>query len=190
MSPLAKYHRENPFLTERFELFFAGSEMCNAYTELNNPAVQRERFMDQMGQAADGDDEAQPHDESFCTALEYGLAPTGGWGCGVDRMTMFLTNKMNIKEVLLFPAMKPEINHDAQHALDVNATLALLAAVESSLQENMNFMNGNKPSSDDATSFRTLSNALRVHASTTVSSKVQRWMELVELFPDECRCKW
>lgn len=108
MSPLAKYHRSKPGLTERFELFVAGRELCNAYTELNNPHVQRERFARQGKDAAAGDDEAQAHDEDFCTAMEYGLAPTGGWGAGVDRLTMFLSDKCNIKEVLLFPQMKPD----------------------------------------------------------------------------------
>lgn len=107
MSPLAKYHRSIPGLTERFELFVMGKEVCNAYTELNNAAVQRERFIAQVKDKAAGDDEAQQHDEDFCTALEYGLPPTGGWGLGVDRLTMFLSDKNNIKEVLLFPAMKP-----------------------------------------------------------------------------------
>jgi len=108
MSPLAKYHRSKPGLTERFEMFICGRELCNAYTELNNPHVQRQRFSRQAKDAADGDDEAQAHDEDFCTAMEYGLAPTGGWGAGVDRLTMFLSNKCNIKEVLLFPQMKPD----------------------------------------------------------------------------------
>mmetsp|Transcript_42481 Transcript_42481/g.51543 ORF Transcript_42481/g.51543 Transcript_42481/m.51543 type:complete len:594 (-) Transcript_42481:217-1998(-) len=108
MSPLAKWHRSKPGLTERFELFVATKEVCNAYTELNDPVVQRERFMDQMKDKDSGDDEAQQHDENFCKALEYGLPPTGGWGMGIDRMAMFLSNSQNIKEVLLFPAMKPE----------------------------------------------------------------------------------
>jgi lysyl-tRNA synthetase class 2 len=93
---------------QRFELFINCHEVCNAYTELNDPQVQRERFAEQAKAAAQGDDEAQVLDEGFCKALEYGLAPTGGWGCGVDRMTMLLTNSQNIKEVLLFPAMKPD----------------------------------------------------------------------------------
>jgi len=107
MSPLAKTHRSVPGLTERFELFVCKREVVNAYTELNNPLVQRERFMEQAKQASQGDDEAQVHDEDFCVAMEYGLPPTGGWGCGIDRLAMFLSNKWNIKEVLLFPAMKP-----------------------------------------------------------------------------------
>jgi len=110
MSPLAKYHRAKPGLTERFELFVAGKELCNAYTELNNPFVQRERFAAQSADVDAGDDEAMVKDEDFCVALEHGLPPTGGWGCGIDRLTMFLTNKNSIREVLLFPAMKPEQN--------------------------------------------------------------------------------
>ena len=108
MSPLAKYHRSKAELTERFELFINGKELCNAYTELNNPRVQRERFDEQAKQKAQGDDEAQFKDEHFCVAMEYGLPPTGGWGLGVDRLTMFLSDNNTIKEVLLFPAMKPE----------------------------------------------------------------------------------
>ncbi|KAL9186215.1 hypothetical protein ACHAXT_005453 [Thalassiosira profunda] len=107
MSPLAKYHREKKGLTERFELFVCGRELANAYTELNNPVVQYQRFLEQAMQGKEGDDEAMVMDDSFITALEHGLPPTGGWGLGVDRLTMFLTNKNNIKEVLLFPAMKP-----------------------------------------------------------------------------------
>ncbi|KAL7545613.1 hypothetical protein ACHAWF_008962 [Thalassiosira exigua] len=107
MSPLAKYHREKEGLTERFELFVCGRELANAYTELNNPVVQYHRFLEQAMQGKEGDDEAMVMDDSFITALEHGLPPTGGWGLGVDRLTMFLTNKNNIKEVLLFPAMKP-----------------------------------------------------------------------------------
>eukprot|EP00933_Yihiella_yeosuensis_P079394 TRINITY_DN9196_c0_g1_i1.p1 TRINITY_DN9196_c0_g1~~TRINITY_DN9196_c0_g1_i1.p1 ORF type:complete len:574 (-),score=176.14 TRINITY_DN9196_c0_g1_i1:341-2062(-) len=108
MSPLAKYHRSKPGLTERFEGFLMGKELLNAFTELNNPMVQRACFEDQSKAAAAGDEEAQGIDEAFVTALEYGLPPTGGLGLGIDRMTMFLANKNNIKEVILFPQMKPE----------------------------------------------------------------------------------
>ena len=107
MSPLAKWHRDDAKLTERFELFCCRRELCNSYTELNDPRVQRERFMEQVKDKAAGDDEAQPHDEDFCEALEFGLPPTGGWGLGIDRLTMFLTDNDSIREVLLFPAMKP-----------------------------------------------------------------------------------
>lgn len=108
MSPLSKYHRETAGLTERFELFVCKKEVCNAYTELNDPLVQREMFELQAKAKDAGDEEAQLVDENFCTALEYGLPPTGGWGMGIDRLTMFLTDSNNIKEVLFFPAMKPE----------------------------------------------------------------------------------
>uniref|UniRef100_A0A8C8ZLA8 Lysine--tRNA ligase n=1 Tax=Prolemur simus TaxID=1328070 RepID=A0A8C8ZLA8_PROSS len=108
MSPLAKWHRSKKGLTERFELFVMKKEICNAYTELNDPMRQRQLFEDQAKAKAAGDDEAMFIDENFCTALEYGLPPTAGWGMGIDRVTMFLTDSNNIKEVLLFPAMKPE----------------------------------------------------------------------------------
>ncbi|XP_040378585.1 lysine--tRNA ligase [Oryza brachyantha] len=108
MSPLAKWHRSRPGLTERFELFVNKHEVCNAYTELNDPVVQRQRFEEQLKDRQSGDDEAMALDETFCTALEYGLPPTGGWGLGIDRLTMLLTDSQNIKEVLLFPAMKPQ----------------------------------------------------------------------------------
>ncbi|KAG9316910.1 hypothetical protein JVU11DRAFT_2988 [Chiua virens] len=107
MSPLAKNHRSRPGLCERFEAFLCGKEICNAYTELNDPFEQRLRFEEQARQKEQGDDEAQPIDETFVNALEHGLPPTGGWGMGVDRLVMFLTDSPNIKEVLLFPAMKP-----------------------------------------------------------------------------------
>jgi len=110
MSPLAKWHRSEKGITERFELFVMKKEVCNAYTELNDPAVQRSRFEQQAKDKASGDDEAMYLDENFCTALEYGLPPTGGWGMGIDRLSMFLTDSNNIKEVLFFPAMKPEDN--------------------------------------------------------------------------------
>jgi lysyl-tRNA synthetase class 2 len=107
MSPLAKWNRNDKRLTERFEVMVMGRELINAYTELNDPVVQRERFMEQSKDKEGGDDEAMALDEDFCTALEYGLPPTAGWGLGIDRLTMFLTDNINIKEVLLFPAMKP-----------------------------------------------------------------------------------
>jgi len=107
MSPLAKYHRSLPGMTERFELFVNYKEIVNAYTELNDPIVQRERFTVSSKDNDTGDDEAMVHDEDFCVSLEYGLPPTAGWGMGLDRMTMMLTDNISIKEVLLFPAMKP-----------------------------------------------------------------------------------
>ena len=109
MSPLAKYHRSRPGLCERFEAFMGTKEICNAYTELNDPFEQRERFLEQSRQKDAGDDEAQGVDETFIDALEYGLPPTGGWGLGIDRLVMFLTDSANIKDVLLFPAMRPVV---------------------------------------------------------------------------------
>jgi len=117
MSPLAKWHRSIPGLTERFEMFVMKKEVCNAYTELNDPVVQRSRFEQQSKDKASGDDEAMFMDEGFCTSLEYGLPPTGGWGMGIDRLAMFLTDSNNIKEVLLFPAMKPEDNKPKDEAV-------------------------------------------------------------------------
>ncbi|KAJ6486826.1 lysyl-tRNA synthetase [Mycena sanguinolenta] len=114
MSPLAKWHRSRPGLCERFEGFMCGKEFCNAYTELNDPFEQRLRFEEQVRQKDQGDEEAQGIDETFIDALEHGLPPTGGWGIGIDRLVMFLTNSNNIKEVLLFPAMKPQDNAPAE----------------------------------------------------------------------------
>ncbi|KAM9950181.1 hypothetical protein ACTFIT_011423 [Dictyostelium discoideum] len=108
MSPLSKYHREKPQLTERFELFVNTKEICNAYTELNNPFVQIERFAEQAKAKAAGDDESMLIDKVFTTSLEYGLPPTGGFGLGIDRFAMLMSDTYNIKEVILFPAMKPE----------------------------------------------------------------------------------
>ncbi|KAJ5221238.1 uncharacterized protein N7469_010125 [Penicillium citrinum] len=108
MSPLAKYSRDKPGLCERFEAFVCKKEICNAYTELNDPYTQRERFEEQARQKDQGDDEAQLIDENFCTSLEYGLPPTGGWGMGIDRLVMFLTDNYSIKEVLTFPMMKDD----------------------------------------------------------------------------------
>ncbi|KAJ5928891.1 lysyl-tRNA synthetase [Penicillium verhagenii] len=108
MSPLAKYDRVKPGICERFEAFCIGKEICNSYTELNDPFDQRLRFEEQARQKDQGDDEAQLVDETFCTSLEYGLPPTGGWGLGIDRLVMFLTNNYSIKEVLTFPFMKDD----------------------------------------------------------------------------------
>ncbi|KAK9646948.1 lysyl-tRNA synthetase [Aspergillus fumigatus] len=108
MSPLAKYHRQHAGLCERFEAFVCKKEIVNAYTELNDPFDQRLRFEEQARQKDQGDDEAQLIDENFCTSLEYGLPPTGGWGMGIDRLVMFLTDNYSIKEVLAFPFMKED----------------------------------------------------------------------------------
>ena len=109
MSPLCKQHRDNPELTERFELMVCGKEVANAYSELNDPIDQRSRFEDQMRLAEKGDDEATGTiDEDFLRALEYGMPPTSGMGIGMDRLIMYLTNNVSIQEVLLFPQMRPE----------------------------------------------------------------------------------
>ena len=109
MSPLTKEHRSNPELTERFELIICGKELANAYSELNDPIDQRERFEDQVKLAGRGDDEATEFiDQDFLRALEYGMPPTAGMGIGMDRLIMFLTNNSSIQEVLFFPQMKPE----------------------------------------------------------------------------------
>jgi len=108
MSPLTKQHRNNPELTERFELMVCGKEVANAYSELNDPIDQRERFEQQLRLSEKGDDEAMFIDHDFLRALEYGMPPTSGMGIGMDRLIMFLTNNSSIQEVLFFPQMKPE----------------------------------------------------------------------------------
>ena len=108
MSPLCKKHRDNPELTERFELMVNGKEIANAYTELNDPIDQLERFQDQLKLSEKGDDEAMFIDHDFVRALEYGMPPTSGMGIGIDRLVMFLTNNTSIQEVLFFPQMRPE----------------------------------------------------------------------------------
>jgi lysyl-tRNA synthetase class 2 len=108
MSPLCKRHRNNPELTERFELMVNGKELANAYTELNDPIDQRSRFEEQMKLSERGDDEAMFIDQDFLRALEYGMPPTSGMGIGIDRFVMLLTGQTTIQEVLLFPMMRPE----------------------------------------------------------------------------------
>jgi lysyl-tRNA synthetase, class II len=107
ISPLARRSDENPAITERFELFIAGKEIANAFSELNDPVDQYERFQGQVDAKECGDDEAHEMDEDFIKALSYGMAPTAGQGIGIDRLVMMLTNQHTIRDVLLFPAMKP-----------------------------------------------------------------------------------
>lgn len=118
MSPLTKKHRDNPALTERFELMVNGKELANAYSELNDPIDQEERFQDQLRLSEKGDDEAMFIDQDFLRALQYGMPPTSGIGIGIDRLVMLMTGQSYIQEVLLFPTMRPEKNppHDAVSA--------------------------------------------------------------------------
>lgn len=108
ISPLAKVHRNNPRLVERFETYINGWEIINAFSELNDPKVQRERFEDQVAQKEKGNAETQMMDDDYVTALEYGLPPTGGWGMGIDRLAMLLTGSSNIRDVIAFPTLKPK----------------------------------------------------------------------------------
>ena len=108
MSPLTKKHRSNPALTERFELMVNGKELANAYSELNDPIDQEERFQDQLKLSEKGDDEAMFIDQDFLRALQYGMPPTSGIGIGIDRLAMLMTGQTTIQEVLFFPQMRPE----------------------------------------------------------------------------------
>lgn len=132
MSPLCKEHRENPELTERFELMVCGKEIANAYSELNDPIDQRERFEHQLKLAQKGDDEATEFiDHDFLRALEYGMPPTSGMGIGMDRLIMFLTNNQSIQEVLFFPQMRPEKKAPSVELNDEEkAVLAIITKVE------------------------------------------------------------
>lgn len=127
ISPLAKSNPENPEITDRFEAFIYGREICNGFTELNDPIDQRERFLKQVEERANGDEEANMMDEDFVTALEYGLPPTGGLGIGIDRLVMFLTDSSTIRDVLFFPTMKP-LKGEQQHVESVPVQAQEVAA--------------------------------------------------------------
>jgi lysyl-tRNA synthetase class 2 len=108
LSPLAKEHRSDPALTERFELFVGGRELANAFSELNDPDDQRRRFEDQVRQRAAGNEEAHAFDADYIRALEYGMPPAGGMGMGIDRLLMVIADRASIRDVILYPAMRPE----------------------------------------------------------------------------------
>jgi lysyl-tRNA synthetase, class II len=196
-------------LVHRFYLYI---QLANAYTELNNPMVQYQLFMDQAKAGSAGDDEAMVLDDSFVTALEHGLPPTGGFGLGIDRLTMFLSNKNNIKEVLLFPAMKPTDDQvalikknapkrDATNTSMVENTVGAgkqFEGVDFSSDEELKtlntflngkaFINGTAPSKDDATLFESIAkvsdDVIKAHA------KVVAWKSLMSMFPSEVRASW
>lgn len=136
MSPLTKKHRDNPELTERFELMVCGKEIANAYSELNDPIDQRERFEEQLKLSEKGDDEAMFIDQDFLRALEYGMPPTSGLGIGMDRLIMFLTNNASIQEVLFFPQMRPEKNEPVvELSEDEKVVLGILSEERQTLAE-------------------------------------------------------
>lgn len=185
------------------------TQLANAYTELNNPVIQYQLFLEQAKAGSAGDDEAMIMDDSFVTALEHGLPPTGGFGLGVDRLTMFLTNKNNIKEVLLFPAMKPT---DEQLAVQKGAPKSKAAAaaaanvmgvgrfkdldlksadgikkLDNALQ-GTRFVNGDDPSKDDAELFE-LFNHIPA-ALVAPCPNVNAWLHACSLFETSVRAQW
>lgn len=138
ISPLAKSNPENPEITDRFEAYIYGREICNGFTELNDPIDQKERFLKQVEERANGDEEANMMDEDFVNALEYGLPPTGGLGIGIDRLVMFLTNSSTIRDVLFFPTMKP-LGKAVSEKPDFMQAPAVAAPVEEAKEEVIDF---------------------------------------------------
>ncbi|WP_374111042.1 lysine--tRNA ligase [uncultured Phascolarctobacterium sp.] len=138
ISPLAKSNPENPEITDRFEAYIYGREICNGFTELNDPIDQKERFLKQVEERANGDEEANMMDEDFVNALEYGLPPTGGLGIGIDRLVMFLTNSSTIRDVLFFPTMKP-LGKAVSEKPDFMQAAAVAAPVEEAKEETIDF---------------------------------------------------
>ena len=138
ISPLAKSNPENPEITDRFEAYIYGREICNGFTELNDPIDQKERFLKQVEERANGDEEANMMDEDFINALEYGLPPTGGLGIGIDRLVMFLTNSSTIRDVLFFPTMKP-LGKAVSEKPDFMQAPAVAAPVEEAKEETIDF---------------------------------------------------
>lgn len=138
ISPLAKSNPENPEITDRFEAYIYGREICNGFTELNDPIDQKERFLKQVEERANGDEEANMMDEDFVNALEYGLPPTGGLGIGIDRLVMFLTNSSTIRDVLFFPTMKP-LGKAVSEKPDFMQAPAVAAPVEEANEETIDF---------------------------------------------------
>lgn len=138
ISPLAKSNPENPEITDRFEAYIYGREICNGFTELNDPIDQKERFLKQVEERANGDEEANMMDEDFVNALEYGLPPTGGLGIGIDRLVMFLTNSSTIRDVLFFPTMKP-LGKAVSEKPDFMQAPAVAAPVEEAKEKTIDF---------------------------------------------------
>lgn len=138
ISPLAKSNPENPEITDRFEAYIYGREICNGFTELNDPIDQKERFLKQVEERANGDEEANMMDEDFVNALEYGLPPTGGLGIGIDRLVMFLTNSSTIRDVLFFPTMKP-LGKAVSEKPDFMQAPAVAAPVEEAKEATIDF---------------------------------------------------
>lgn len=139
ISPLAKSNPENPEITDRFEAYIYGREICNGFTELNDPIDQKERFLKQVEERANGDEEANMMDEDFVNALEYGLPPTGGLGIGIDRLVMFLTNSSTIRDVLFFPTMKPLGKAAVSEKPDFMQAPAVATPVEEAKEETIDF---------------------------------------------------